>query len=208
MSKTAIRRVALYARVSTTDHGQDPELQLTPMRGYAQAQGWEMVEYIDHASAGDERGRKAWRALMAAAALRKFDLLMVWKTDRAARSALQLLQDIQKLEHHGVGFRSLTQPELDTSSATGKLVLTILAAVAEMEGDLIRSRVREGMARARAKGSRIGRPSTTDSPAFLRRWDKTKAQIEAGTLSRRAAAKKLHVSQDTVRRLLAAATTE
>jgi DNA invertase Pin-like site-specific DNA recombinase len=197
-------RVALYARVSTRDKDQDPELQLDALRAYIVARGWQAVEYVDMAAAGDLAHRTAWARLLADAAQRKVDLVMVWKLDRAFRSTLHALSTLQDFEHYGVGFASLTQPELDTTSATGRLVFTILAAVAEMERELIADRVKEGMRHAARQGKRIGRPPVTARPAFARRWPTVQAEVAAGRLSRRQAARRLGIGTATLARLLAA----
>jgi DNA invertase Pin-like site-specific DNA recombinase len=197
-----IRRVALYARVSTRDKDQDPEVQLVPLREYVAARGWEAIEYVDHAPAGDLAHRTAWRQLRADAARRRFDLLMVWKLDRAFRSTLDALSTLRELEHRSVGFSSLTQPELDTTSPTGRLVFTILSAVAEMERSLIADRVKEGMKLAASRGAKIGRPKVTDRPAFVRKWPALRAQVLAGTLSQRKAARDLKIGVATLKRLL------
>lgn len=196
-------RVALYARVSTRDKDQDPELQLDALRAYIAARGWQAIEYTDMAAAGDLAHRTAWARLLADAAQRKVDLVMVWKLDRAFRSTLHALATLRDLEHAGVGFVSLTQPELDTTSATGRLVFTILAAVAEMERELIADRVKEGMRHAARQGKRIGRPPVTAQPAFVRRWPKVRAELVAGRLSRRQAARRLGIGTATLARLLA-----
>ena len=196
------RRVALYARVSTRDKDQDPEVQLVPLREYVAARGWEAVEYVDHAPAGDLAHRTAWRQLRADAARRRFDILMVWKLDRAFRSTLDALSTLRELEHRSVGFASLTQPELDTTSPTGRLVFTILSAVAEMERSLIADRVKEGMKLAASRGAKIGRPKVTDRPAFARKWPVVRAQLLAGTLSQRKAARDLKIGVATLKRML------
>jgi DNA invertase Pin-like site-specific DNA recombinase len=98
----------------------------------------------------------------------------------------------------------LTQPELDTTSATGRLVFTILAAVAEMERELIRDRVKEGMRHAAAKGARIGRPAVTSRPGFATRWERIRCELAAGRISRRGAARRLGIGTATLSRLLAA----
>ncbi len=148
-------RVALYARVSTRDKDQDPELQLEAMRDYVRARGWSIIEYVDAAAAGDLAHRTAWARLLADAARRRIDQVLVWKLDRAFRSTLHALATLRDLDHSGVGFASLTQPELDTTSAAGRLVFTILAAVAEMERELIVDRVREGMRHAARQANRL-----------------------------------------------------
>lgn len=200
-------RVALYARVSTRDKDQDPELQLEAMRDYVQARGWKASEYVDTAAAGDLAHRTAWARLIGDAAQRKVDLVMVWKLDRAFRSTLHALATLRDFEHAGVGFSALTQPELDTTSATGRLVFTILAAVAEMERELIADRVREGMRHAARQGKRIGRPPVTARPGFAARWSRVQPDLAAGRLSRRQAARRLGIGTATLGRLLAATTT-
>ena len=196
-------RVALYARVSTRDKDQDPELQLDALHAYVAARGWLAIEYVDQAAAGDLAHRMAWARLLADTAQRKVDLVLVWKLDRAFRSTLHALATLQDLEHAGVGFASLTQPELDTTSATGRLVFTILAAVAEMERELIADRVKEGMRHAARQGKRIGRPPVTARPAVARRWPAVRAEVVAGRLSRRQAARRLGIGTATLARLLA-----
>ncbi len=196
-------RAALYARVSTDDKGQDPDLQLDPMRDLARASGWKAVEYVDHASASDLRGRGQWRRLLADARAGRVDLVVVWKLDRSARSALDALQWLQQLDSAGVGLTILTQ-EIDTTTSAGRLVFTVLAAVAEMERELVRERVQAGMARARAKGKHLGRPGravpVTDHPM----WAVVVAGLEAGHLNRAEAARKLRVRRSTLDRELTA----
>jgi len=196
-------RVALYARVSTRDKDQDPELQLEAMRDYGRTRGWGTLEYVDTAAAGDLGHRTAWARLLADVAQRRIDRVLVWKLDRAFRSTLHALATLRDLEHAGVGFASLTQPELDTTSATGRLVFTILAAVAEMERELIADRVKEGMRHAAQKGVRIGRPPVTTRPSFAARWEKVYRELVAGNLSRRQAARRLAIGTATLGRLLA-----
>jgi DNA invertase Pin-like site-specific DNA recombinase len=194
-------RVALYARVSTRDKDQDPEVQLAPLRDYSAARGWHAVEYVDHASAADMTGRTAWARLIEHARQRLVDLVLVWKLDRAFRSTLHCLRTLEGWEHSGVGFACLTQP-IDTTSPTGRLLLTILAAVAEFERSLIAERVREGMAHARRNGARIGRPPAAERPHVARHLESVRAEVEAGTLSKRGAARRLRVGFGTLNRLL------
>jgi DNA invertase Pin-like site-specific DNA recombinase len=195
-------RVALYARVSTKDKGQDVELQLNPLRAWAAAHGADRAtEYTDEASAGDLRGRVNWRRLLDDARTGRLNVVVVWKLDRAFRSSQAASNTLAELRDLGVDFVSVTQP-IDTTTPTGRLVYAILAAVAEMEHDLIVDRVTEGMANARRKGVRIGRPSGTDRPGFDRDLLAVRAEIVAGTLSARAAAIRLKVGPTTLKRLL------
>jgi len=188
--------------VSTRDKNQDPELQLEPMRAFAQAKDWDATEYVDTAAAGDLAHRTAWATLLADVARRRVDRVLVWKLDRAFRSTLHALGTMRDFDHARIGFASLTQPELDTTSATGRLVFTILAAVAEMERELIRDRVKEGMKLARQKGTRIGRPPVTARPLFVARWPKVQAELASGQLSRRQAARRLGIGTATLGRLM------
>ena len=200
-----IRTIALYARVSTRDHGQDLDLQLVPLREWAAAHGDRVIEYADRASAADQRGRTEWRRLLddVRHPLRRPSVVAVWKLDRAFRSSREAANTLAELRDLGVDFVSITQP-IDTTSPTGRLIYSILAAVAEMERDLIVERVREGMANARRKGKSIGRPSPVGTLAFERRWPTTRNEILAGTLSHRAAATRLGIGATTLKRLLSA----
>ena len=154
-------RVALYVRVSTDDKGQDPEAQLAPMRELAVARGWAPEECIDYAPTSDLRGRPAWRRLLADARRGRLGLVLVWKLDRFARSSPDALQWLQQLDGAGVGFRILTQ-HIDTTTSAGRLVFTVLAAVAEMERELVRERVR---ARRRIlQASSLGRCTVVRGP--------------------------------------------
>lgn len=200
-------RIALYARVSTRDKEQDPALQLEAMREYVRARGWEAAEYVDTAAAGDLAHRTAWARLLADVGRRRVDRVMVWKLDRAFRSTLHALATLRDFEHAGVGFSALTQPELDTTSATGRLVFTILAAVAEMERELIADRVREGMRHAARQGVRIGRPPVSARPGFAARWTRVQRDLAAGAVSRRQGARRLGIGTATLGRLLAAGET-
>ena len=196
-------RVALYARVSTRDKDQDPEVQLAPMRDYVSARVWCAAVYVDTASAADLVGRSAWARLVADARQRRIDLVLVWKLDRAFRSTLHCLRTLEAWQRQGVDFACLTQ-NVDTTSAEGQLLLTILAAVAEFERSLIAERVKEGMSNARRRGARIGRPPAAERPNVVRHLEAVRVAVAAGTLSKRAAAKQLRVGFGTLNRLLTA----
>jgi DNA invertase Pin-like site-specific DNA recombinase len=197
-------KAAIYARVSTRDKDQDPELQLSPMRDHAAAAGWNIAEYVDLASASDYVRRVSWQALIADARRRRFQQIVVWKLDRAFRSTRECLNALEDLDRLGIGFLVLTQPEINTRSSIGRLILTVLAAVAEFERDLIHERVREGMVNARRRGAQIGRPAALSKPGMRRHWRELEPRVRTGELSRRAAARTLGVGLATVQRLLAA----
>ena len=171
-------RVAPYARVSTRDKDQDPETQLYALRDYAAQRGWEIVvEYVDQASATDLRGRTAWRDLLEHVRTGGIDLVLVTKLDRAFRSSKDTYDNLAYLDQHKVGFIATTQP-IDTSTSTGKLLLGVLAAVAEFERALIVERTLEGLSRAKAQGKILGRPPGSKDKVkrrrrgYLMRWAK------------------------------------
>lgn len=196
-------RVGIYARVSTRDKDQDPELQLDPMREYAAQRGWETDEYVDHAAAGDFAGRKEWARLLDDIRKHHVDHVLAWKLDRCFRSTLHCLRTLEDWEHRGVGYSCLTQ-DLDTSSPTGCLLLTILAAVAEFERGLISDRVREGMTNARRKGAHIGRPAATERPHVVKHLSGVLLSLEREQISKREACRQLKIGMPTLNRILGA----
>src|ERR1700687_5012961 len=153
------RRAVLYSRVSTLHHGQDPETQSREIREYCQRRGWPLVgEYVDAGISGAKERRPQLDRLVADAHKRKFEVVVVWKFDRFARSVSHLLQALENFRALGVEFVSLSE-QVDTSTPTGKMIFTVLGAVAELERSLIAERVRAGLRNARAKGKRLGRPA-------------------------------------------------
>ena len=195
-------KVALYARVSTNDKSQDPETQLMPMRDSCAAQGWEVTrEYVDQAPANDLAHRLQWRQLLDDAAQRKFGVVLVFKLDRAFRSVKHMHDTLAAWEVVGVAFRSITD-QFDTSTAMGRLLLNLLASLAEFELELIRERVKAGMDRARRQGHKIGRPSVWDRRGFSRRFGDILERLNSGDVSRRQAAIELDIGYATLKRLL------
>jgi len=150
-------KVALYARVSTLN-GQDPETQLLELRAFAERRGWlDIEEYVDRGISGSKDRRPALDRLMADARRRKLDTVLVWRFDRFARSSRHLVTALDEFRSLGVSFVSLTEA-IDTSTPVGRVVFTVVSAIAEFERELIKERVRAGVARARATGKRLGRP--------------------------------------------------
>ena len=159
-------RVGLYARVSTLDKDRDPETQLVALREFVRAQGWEIFrEYVDHAPARDLTHRTAWRELLDDAARKRFKTVVVFRLDRAFRSVKDMHDTLATWELLGIAFKSVRE-QFDTGTAVGRLLLNLLAAVAEFELEMIRERVRAGMDRARRQGKRIGRPRV-NGPSWL-----------------------------------------
>jgi DNA invertase Pin-like site-specific DNA recombinase len=150
-------KVALYARVSTQDKGQDVELQLSDLRTYADARGWKVFkEYLDVGQSGSKEQRPAFSQLMEDARKRKIDIILVWRLDRFGRSLKHLIVSLDELKTLGVGFVSFKE-SLDFTTPTGRLMFHLLGAFSEFEKELIRERVKAGVAHARAKGKRLGR---------------------------------------------------
>src|SRR5690348_11064921 len=151
-------RTAIYARVSTQD--QTCESQLRELREYAARRGWSIVcEYVDTGWSGAKASRPQLDRLMKDAAQRKFDCVLVWKIDRFGRSVLHLNQQLAALNSYGVRFIATSQSlDTDQSNPTSRLLLQILASVAEFEREMIRERTLAGLRVARANGKHVGRP--------------------------------------------------
>lgn len=193
-----MKRAALYARVSTLN-GQDIGLQLDELRQVAGQRGWTVVdEFTDEGVSGADTDRPALLRLMDAARCGKLDLVVVWKIDRLGRSLQHLLQVLDELQHLGVGFVSVRDAGIDTTSATGRLLLQLLGAFAEYERNLIRERVVAGVRRAQEAGTHCGRPRVEMDlrPAV--------AMLEKGH-GIKATARSLGVAVTTLRRRLAEA---
>ncbi len=151
-------RVAIYARVSTANSGQDPTMQTRELREYAERRGWTVAgEYVDVGISGTKEKRPELDRLMADAHRRRFDCVVVWKFDRFARSVSHLLRALETFKAQGIEFVSFSE-QMDTSTPAGKMVFTVLGAVAELERSLIVERVKAGLRNAKAKGKRLGRP--------------------------------------------------
>jgi DNA invertase Pin-like site-specific DNA recombinase len=162
-------RVAIYARVSTSNHGQDVTVQTRELQQFAQARGWQVVgSYVDTGISGTKDSRPELNRLMADAHKRRFDVVCVWRFDRFARSVSHLLRALETFKALGIDFVSFSE-QMDTSTPAGKMVFTVLGAVAELERSLIVERVRAGLRNARAKGKTLGRPRRVVDPARIGR---------------------------------------
>jgi DNA invertase Pin-like site-specific DNA recombinase len=155
MRDPSSKTVALYARVSTLD--QSCDMQLEDLRRYAQQRFGRCYEFVDEGVSGTQRTRPQLDALMNHARKRRFDVVVVWKFDRFARSVKHLVGSLAEFKALGIDFVSCTEG-VDTTTPTGQLLFHIVGAVAQFERDLIAERVRAGIAHARALGRRIGRP--------------------------------------------------
>lgn len=151
-------KAALYARVSTRDKDQNPESQLLPLRAFCKDAGWEIYrEYVDHARAKDYKRRAAWTELKKDANMRRFKVVLVFRLNRAFRHAKECLNVVEEWFDFGIGFKSYCEGVIDTTTPHGKLVLTILAAVAELESATTGENVKSGIARRIAEGGTFGR---------------------------------------------------
>jgi DNA invertase Pin-like site-specific DNA recombinase len=157
-STKPVIRAALYARISTLNHGQDPEVQLRELREFCQRRGFTIAhEYVDKGISGSREKRPALDELLADCHKRRLDAVVVYRYDRFARSLRQLVNALEEFRSLGIEFISIHEG-VDTSTPNGRLVFGIFASIAEFERELIRDRVRSGLAAARAKGKNIGRP--------------------------------------------------
>ena len=156
-----VKRVAIYARVSTEDRGQDPENQLMQLRAWCGAVGHQIVgEYIDHASGVESPSKRPkFAELTEHAHRRRFDLVLVWALDRLSREGMvPTITHLQRLASYGVAFHSYTEPMLSTDNELVRdIVLAVMASLAKAERQKISERTRAGLQRARAKGKRLGR---------------------------------------------------
>jgi len=152
------KRVGIYARISTKGKGQTVDTQLLDLRGYCKSRGWKIVtECMDEGVSGSKESRPALKQIMDLARKRKIDVLLVHRFDRFFRSLRQLINTLEELNELGVHFVSFSE-SLDTSTAQGKLVFSMVSAISGFERSLIIERVNAGLRRARAQGKRLGRP--------------------------------------------------
>src|ERR1700674_5781391 len=191
MASNSLTRVAIYARASTTNHGQDVSMQTRELRQFVEARGWSFVsDYVDEGISGTKDKRPALDRLMSDAHKRKFDVVVCWRFDRFARSVSHLLRALETFNALGISFVSLSE-NVDTTTPTGKMIFTVLGAVAELERSLIVERVRAGLRNARAKGKTLGRPRVAVDAAEI-------ARLRASGASWPSIARQLGVSVGTV----------
>ncbi len=159
-----MKRAAIYARVSTTN-GQNPEMQLGELREFCKRRNWKITgEYVDHGVSGAKERRPELDRLLADCRRRSVDAVVVYRYDRFARSLRQLVNALEEFRSLGIDFISLHEG-VDTSTPNGRLVFGIFASIAEFERELIRDRVRSGLAAARIRGKKLGRPRViVDAP--------------------------------------------
>jgi DNA invertase Pin-like site-specific DNA recombinase len=186
-------KAAIYARVSTANNGQDPTMQTRELREYCERRGWTVAgEYVDIGISGTKERRPELDRLLGEAHRRRFDAVVVWRFDRFARSVSHLLRALETFKSLGIEFVSLSE-QVDTSTPTGKMVFTVLGAVAELERSLIVERVRAGLRNAKAKGKSLGRPRVAVDAARI-------ATLRSRGLSWAKIGERLGLGEGTVRR--------
>jgi len=187
-------RVGLYARVSTHDQKTLP-LQISTMGEYAAKRGWEIAVQIKEVGSGAVE-RELREKLMSAARRREIDVVLVWRLDRWGRSLADLVVTLKELAELGVGFVSLTEA-LDLTTPTGRAMAGLLSVFAEFEHEILRERIRAGIAEARLEGKRFGRPLTAAKKAHQIR------KLHRAGVSKAEIARQLNIGRTSVRRILA-----
>jgi len=187
-------KAAIYARVSTRNKGQDTKLQVDPLEEYCKRQGWEYDTYTEEQSAAKQR--PVFDKVMRACWQKKYDVLVVWKLDRFARSVQDYINNVMLLDQAGTRFIVLTQGiDIDKRNPTSRLMMHMLAAMAEFERELIRERVSAGMAKAKAAGKQLGRKKKEVRIEYI-------LELQAQGLGLRKIADRLGVTTMTVHRRL------
>ena len=197
MTKSALTRVALYARVSTKDKRQDTANQLDQLRQFAATQGWTLVhEYVDRAT-GKHSDREQFQNLFQDASQRKVDVVLFWSLDRFSREGVrETLNHLERLASYGVGYRSFTEQYLDSCGIFKDAVLGILATIAKQERVRLSERTIAGLQKARKEGRVGGRPGVIVDRAKVERLAKTGKRLAE-------IADAVGTSKSTVHRLLA-----
>ena len=184
-------KAAIYCRVSTSE--QNASMQVEELRAYCSRREWEIAEeFIDAGVSGSKESRPALNRLLADAKRRKFDAVLVYRYDRFARSLRHLVIALAEFDALGIHFVSLHEG-VDTSTPNGRLVFGIFASIAEFERELIRGRVRSGLAAAKARGKRLGRPTITVNTARI-------TELRASGASWRDIGEQMGMCRETLRR--------
>jgi len=192
-NRNSTPRVALYARVSTADQSTDS--QLLDLRRYVSERSWDIFnEFVDEGISGTKDSRPALNELMNDAKKRRFDVVLVWRFDRFARSTKHLILALEEFKNLGIDFVSY-QENIDTSSPLGSAIFTIISAVAQLERDIIAERVKAGLRRAKENGKRLGRPRVGVDPKRI-------STLRSRGLSLRSIAQKTGISRTTVSEIL------
>jgi DNA invertase Pin-like site-specific DNA recombinase len=186
-------KAGIYARVSTYDQ-HTLSMQIEAMKKYATARNWHIeTEMAEIGSGAKDRPKRS--ELMNQAKRRQIDVIIVWKLDRWGRSVNDLFHTLNELNGLGVGFISLTEA-LDLTTATGRAMAGLLAIFAEFEREILRERVKAGIAHARSKGKEHGRPATT------KKYENEVHTLYKSGISQSEIARKLGIGRTSVRRII------
>jgi DNA invertase Pin-like site-specific DNA recombinase len=186
-----MKKVAIYIRVST--NLQKTDMQLLDLKRYSKQRNFSIYKTYEDQISGSKEKRPALNKLMDDALKRKFDVVLVWRFDRFARSTKHLLMALETFQSVGIDFISYSE-NIDTSSPLGKAIFTIISAMAQLERDIIRERVIAGLASARAKGKVLGRPQVVNKSEVIK--------LRKEGLSYRKIANKLNISHTSVQQVL------
>lgn len=156
-------RAIIYCRVSTADQSND--LQRKELTEFVEKQGWDLVAILEDKATGTTTQRPQFQIMMDMVRARRVDVICVYKLDRFSRSITDLLVTLNDLRASGIDFVSYRDSGLDTTSPSGSLLLHLLAAFAQFEASLCKTRTLQGLAHARSKGVKLGRPPTFDRSA-------------------------------------------
>ncbi|MAX59640.1 MAG: resolvase [Chloroflexi bacterium] len=194
-------RAALYARVSTTGRGQDPDNQLFHLRNFAEAKSFTVVgEYVDYASALDIKNRKALRDLQGNIRKHKYDVVLIWKLDRMFRNMRHMHSLMGEWEGYNTQLVSMTE-SIDSTSTNGRLMLNILGSLAEWERDVIRERTQAQRDRRVAQGLPIGPDQIEkDNPELERDLWRVYESLDRGEGNISTFARQLGVNRSTLSR--------
>jgi DNA invertase Pin-like site-specific DNA recombinase len=190
-----MKQAAIYCRISTKGHGQTTDTQAVALREYAERRGFQVIdEYRDEGISGAKDRRPELDRMMADARKRRFDAVLVARFDRFARSTKHLVLALEEFSTLGIDFISLNE-SIDTSTPMGRMVFTVIAAVAELERSIIKERVQAGVDRARRQGKRFGRPTVIVDRHRL-------AEMKAAGKSIKSIAQECGIARATVRSIL------
>jgi DNA invertase Pin-like site-specific DNA recombinase len=195
---TTMKQVAIYTRVSTAD--QNLDLQINDLTEYASKRGWQIYQIFEDKISGTTKTRPQLDQLFAAAKIRKFDIVLVWKFDRFARSLKMLVDSLELFKDLGIDFVSYKE-SIDTTTSMGRLIFNINSAYAEFEREIIGDRVKAGVANKRAKLAALGDLSWGRKPLDQQIQLKIQ-QLKAANKSIRVIAKTLDISKTTVLKYL------
>lgn len=192
MYYVSFMKVALYIRVST--ESQNPEMQINELQTYCESRRWEIYQIFMDKLSGKNTQRPQFQEMNRLARLRKFQGILVYRLDRAFRSMVDTVNQIQEYNNHGIKFISLHDHGMDTTSPSGLLVMHIVSSFAQFERSIISLRVQSGIANAKKNGVIFGRKPKVDLQKVI--------QLKESGLNLSEIAKELKVDKSTISRVM------